>query len=207
MRISFALAALLGASLALFAQAVVVASAQAQDCRTDTPKDDIAAQEAQALYDCVSDSLYESYQGSGLPEAAAYRDWTSASTAPYQSATHGSRFVLNLVNDAGRDAYLDFLSEGLKMPVGTKTAKVSFTIDRSGAVKQGPLFVMEKVARGALPDTGDWRYTLVLPTGKVMGVTGTETGDKVKFCHDCHASTADTQDSLLYLPEEYRVAK
>ncbi len=207
MRFSLALAALLGAALALLAEAIAAPPVRAQDCATETPKDDIRGPEAQALYDCISDSLYKSFQGSGVKEAAEYRDWSYASTSPYLSATHGSRFVVNLINDIGKKAYLDFLDQGLKMPVGTIAAKESFTIDRTGKVKRGPLFFMEKAERGALPDTNDWKYTLILPNGKVMGVTGTETGVKVKFCHDCHAAVADTQDSMLYLPEEYRVQR
>ncbi len=201
----FVAAALLGAFLSVLA--VAAPPAFAQDCRTDTAKDDIEGPEAQALYNCIAGALYQGYQGSGIPAAAEYKDWTFASTAPYLSATHGNRFVNNLVNDAGRDAYLDFLEEGLRMPTGTIAAKESFTLDKAGTVKRGPLFFMEKVSRGALPDTADWKYTLVLPSGKVMGVTGTETGKKVKFCHDCHEAVVETQDAMFFLPEEYRVAQ
>lgn len=207
MNISFPLAAALGAAFALLIEAAAAAPAHAQDCATEIAKDDIEGPEAQRLYDCISDSLYESYQGSGLPEAAEYRQWNFASTAPYLSATHGNRFVNNLVNETGREAYLDFLDTGFKMPAGSMTAKESFTIDKAGKVKRGPLFFMEKVARGELPDTGDWKYTLILPNGKVMGVTGTETGKKVAFCHDCHEAVLESQDAMFYLPEEYRVSR
>ncbi len=207
MRFPAAIAALLGAALALMVEAAAATPAHAQACSTETAKDDIEGPEAQALYDCIADSLFEGYQASGLPEAEAYKQWSLASTAPYISATHGNRFVNNVINDVGKEAYLDFLEEGFKMPVGSIAAKESFTLNKKGEVKRGPLFFMEKVARGALPETADWKYTLILPNGKVMGVTGTETGGKVKFCHDCHEAVVETQDAMFYLPEEYRVTQ
>ena len=207
MRIPLSLAVLMSAALVFLLGAAAVGPAHAQDCATNIPKDDIDGPEAQRLYDCIADSLYEGYQGSGLPEAAAYKGWTHASTAPYLSATHGARFVNNLVNDTGRDAYLDYLDTGFKTPVGSIVAKESFTIDKAGNVKRGPLFFMEKVARGGLPETDDWKYALVLPNGKVMGVSGTETGPKVKFCHDCHESVLESQDAMFYPPREYRVSR
>jgi len=206
MKVTHAGAALLGVVLALLAAAATAPRAHAQECRANAARDAIEGPAAQELYDCIAATLYDSFQASGLKEAADYRSWTLASTAPYASKSHGGRFVLNFINDVGREAYLTFFEDGRRMPVGAIAAKESFTIDGAGEVKLGPLFFMEKVAPGALPETGDWKYTLVLPNGKVMGVSGTETGDKVKFCHDCHAETAATQDALLYMPKKYRVS-
>lgn len=208
MRLTPALAALIGAAFAFLAEALVApAGARSEECRAPEAKSDLSAAEAQALFDCVSGTLYSGYQASGLPEAAAYRDWALASTAPFVSATHGSRFVNHYINAVGEAAYLDYLDGGFRMPVGSIAAKESFNVDRTGAVKPGPLFFMEKLARGASPETADWKYTLILPNGKVLGVTGTETGDKVGFCHDCHEAVADTQDALFYPVEAYRVSR
>ena len=63
---------------------------------------------------------------------------------------------------------------------------------------------MEKMEAGFDPDTGDWRYTLIMPTGRVIGTTGGKGAAKVGFCADCHLGVED-QDSRFFLDEEYRV--
>ena len=49
----------------------------------------------------------------------------------------------------------------------------------------------------------DWRYTLILPNGKILGTTGGKNSAKVGFCIECHA-VAEEQDSRFFLDEDYR---
>ena len=91
------------------------------------------------------------------------------------------------------------------MPVDALLAKDSFSVTPKGRVGIGPLFLMEKMPAGFLKDAGDWKYTMIMPTGAVMGVTNGKNSTAMKFCYTCHISVAEEQDSLMFLPEEYRV--
>ena len=60
---------------------------------------------------------------------------------------------------------------------------------------------MEKVAADAAPD--GWVYTRLFPNGKYQRTNGPKSA-KMKFCHDCHASTIEEQDAAFFPPEERR---
>lgn len=143
---------------------------------------------------------------SGNEVAKTYRsDYTRFSTGPYESGTHGGRFVNNYANDVGAD-YGKFEDAGV-MPVGTRLAKDSFTVTPQGRVMAGPLFIMEKMPKGFREDSGDWRYTMVMPDGTVAGTTNGAGAQNVEFCIACHAAVGEDQDHLFFLPEEYRVQR
>ena len=90
------------------------------------------------------------------------------------------------------------------MPEGTVIAKDSFTVTDDGDVYPGPLFLMEKMAPGFSPQTGDWRYTMIMPDGSVFGVTGGQNATSVAFCANCHGIAGDSQDHLIFIPTPYR---
>lgn len=159
--------------------------------------------EAAAAYDCVIDQLRPAYAKSGDEVAARYRDWPRYSRVAYQSATHGGRYVQNYANDAAR-AYGAFENSG-PMPAGAIIAKDSFAVDGNGSVSSGPLFVMQKMPAGFNGDSRDWKYTMIMPDGTVFGVTNGKNAAGMQFCYECHNSVAEEQDSLMYLPDEYRV--
>ena len=129
---------------------------------------------------------------------------TRVSTAPYVSATHGNRYVNNYPGPEAADAYLQYEEVGT-MPTGGRIAKDSFTVAPDGRIAVGPLFVMEKMAEGFDDASGDWRYAMIMPDGSLFGVTGGQGGQNVQFCAECHALVADDQDSLFFLPEEFRL--
>ncbi|MEM7268380.1 MAG: cytochrome P460 family protein [Pseudomonadota bacterium] len=192
---------------AMLASAFTLAAGAAHAaCSTESAKADLTDEQAAELYACIEGELLTSYQKSGWDEANDFRNWFMPSTTPFISATHGKRFVNHYVNDIGKEAYLTYAEEDLIMPVGSITAKESYTVNKKGQVKKGPLFLMEKVAAGELPETGDWKYSVILPSGKVMGVTGGEKSKKVAFCHTCHEAVLDGQDGMFYPEEDYRVA-
>jgi hypothetical protein len=91
------------------------------------------------------------------------------------------------------------------MPVGAVLAKDSFAVKANGRVSAGPLFLMEKMNLGFNAGTGNWRYTMIMPNGSVFGTTGGAGGDKMQFCAECHLSVAPDVDSMMFLPEAYRV--
>ncbi len=120
----------------------------------------------------------------------------------YVSDTHGGRFADNYVNKIGAAEYAKYSDEA-KMPVGTTTAKPSFTVGKHGKVTLGPIFFMEKMTKGFDPSGGDWRYAMVMPGGSLFGLTGGKNSDGMKFCKECHAGAEDA-DFMMYLPEEAR---
>ena len=107
----------------------------------------------------------------------------------------------NYANAIARYNYVDY-EDGGAMPVGSVLAKDSFAL-RAGEVQAGPLFLMEKMPAGFNTESQNWRYTLIMPGGKVVGTTKGKGDKNVNFCIGCHVVT-DT-DSLYFLPEEYRL--
>ncbi len=151
--------------------------------------------------------MHAGYAKSGLMSntdldiAQDYSAWQIFNTVPYKSYTHGGRFVNNFANGFGADSYGEY-EDGGTMPVGSVLAKDSFAVSGKGTVVAGPLFVMEKMPSGFNAESEDWRYTLVMPNGNVVGTTNGEGSSNVAFCIDCHVYAE--RDSLLFIPEEFR---
>ncbi|MEQ9640948.1 MAG: hypothetical protein RIM84_13075 [Alphaproteobacteria bacterium] len=159
--------------------------------------------EARALYDCLRPEMQAGYRASEMEVAVAYTGWKSFNARPYPSATHGGRLVNNYTNGTGAAAYGKFEEVG-RVPIGSVMAKDSFVVHPDGKASVGPLFLMEKMPAGFREDSDDWKYTMVMPTGAVAGVTNGK-GDKVvEFCIGCHMSVSEDQDSLMLIPDEYR---
>ena len=110
------------------------------------------------------------FAGSTEAAGAAHLNWPHVSTGPYQSITHGGRYVSNTANDVAVVAYMKYEEIG-KAPVGSILAKNSFAILEDGKAAIGPLFTMTKMEEGWNPETGDWRYSMVMPGGSTVGVT------------------------------------
>ncbi len=163
---------------------------------------ELTSEEMQAAYDCVVEELKARYAKSDIAAAKTYASWPKFNKTPYQSGTHGGRYVNNFSNEAGKAGYATFEEVGA-MPVGSVLAKDSFAVGKDGKVGFGPLFLMTKKEAGFDPDNGDWEYAIILPNGKVMGITKGPGGDKIGFCAECHNGAAD-QDYLFFLPEELR---
>ena len=154
--------------------------------------------ESLSVYQSIADELSRGYAASKDKTAMTYRKWRLFNTAPYRSATHGNRFVNNYANEK------TYGKPGAVMPPGTVIAKDSFTVTSNSAIFGGALFIMEKLAPGTSPGTGDWRYAMIMPDGSFFGdSTGANPG-QVKFCYGCHKAKAG-DDYLYFLPEAYRV--
>lgn len=164
----------------------------------------LGKQGATEVYDALKDELAASYAKSGHPAAIAYPAWQRVNSAPYLSATHGNTYISNYVNETGA-AYASFEQAG-KLPVGTVIAKPSFVVTKSGAVRPGPLFLMEKMPAGFKYVTGDWRYSMIMADGTLFGETQGEDSERVEYCIGCHLAV-EHQDHLFFVPRDYRVAK
>ena len=159
--------------------------------------------EAAAAYDCLLDEMRAAYAKSDNAIAAIYAGWKNYSSQAYVSGTHGGRYVMNYADERAK-SYATYETGGA-MPVGAQLAKDSFSVKGNGQVAVGPLFIMEKMQAGFNAESDDWRYTMVMPNGSVFGTTNGAGSDKVAFCIGCHQAGAE-RDSMLFLPEEYRVS-
>ena len=140
----------------------------------------MTADEARDAYACISATMAEGYAKSGNQWAASYLNWRNVAAQPYVSDTHGARYVNNYAKDIGADNYSMF-EEAAPAPAGTVLAKDSFVVKPNGNVSAGPLFLMEKMEAGFDADTGDWRYTLIMPNGKTIGTTGGKGAKNVRL--------------------------
>ena len=170
-------------------------------CAAGDDEIELSAAQANAAYACIKGSLKAGYAKSGNEWVQAYQSWTNYAAQPYVSGTHGGRFVNNYANARGSNYGL-FENAG-PAPEGTVLAKDSFKVKPNGKVSAGPLFLMEKMAAGFNAESMDWRYTLILPNGRILGTTGGKDSAKMGFCAECHAVMED-QDSRFYLDEDYR---
>ena len=164
---------------------------------------ELTTAEARSAYECLVKEMAAGYAKSGLNQASHYKDWNSYNNQPYVSDTHGGRYVNNYANAQGQ-AYGKFEEAG-QMPVGAMLGKDSFVAHGNGKLGAGPLFLMEKMPAGFNKASGNWRYTMVMPDGAVFGTTSGKGSAKVQFCIECHASVAEDQDSMMLLPDEFRV--
>lgn len=184
---------------------VLTAGAASAECRAPAAADDLTAAQAMAIYDCLKADMQAGYAKGPkrwVPagHVADFRGWTAASTAPAAPGPHGERFLMTWVNAAGADAYLDFAEENVVIPAGTVIAKESFDVKADGSATAGPLFLMEKVAAGRSPETNDWFYMMVSPSGAPQAIP------VVQACHACHENYAD-QGNLGYPDEDVRATR
>ena len=202
-------AVLIAAVAGIVASTTVRDPAQAQVKRDElTPKRhfkierpaNLSAAEALAIYDNIADAMAQGYALSGEPAARQYLKWRRYNSAPYRSATHGNRYANNYAN-AKTKGY-GTLKSGERMAPGAVIAKDTFTVPANGDVYGGPLFIMEKLGQGLSPETGGWRYVMIMPDGSYFGDSAGDDAQRVGFCDGCHRTAG--ADRLFFIPENYR---
>ena len=159
----------------------------------------LAPEEAEKIYDALLDRMVAGYAKSGL-DNMDYRAWPRFNSSPYISDQHGARFV-NVYINRNEDQFFTATDQN-PMPIGTIVIKDSISAVESGGISRGPLFVMEKMPPGFAPDFGDWRYAMIMPNGKLFGITGGQGNRAVEFCGECHLQVSE-RDHLFELPAEY----
>lgn len=162
----------------------------------------VSADEAESIYRTLSREMGERYALSGIAAAQQYLGWTRYSTAPYRSVTHGRSYLNNYANGVAR-AYGRYEKAGT-FPVGSVLAKDSFSISKSGETLPGPLFLMEKMEAGFNPESGDWRYSEILPDGSVLGATKGDNAGNVNYCAPCHAGAGKGRDHVFFPRKAFR---
>jgi hypothetical protein len=138
-----------------------------------------------------------------MRQVKGYSGWLKVNKVAYSSATHGGRLVNNYANKTADHHYNKFEKAGI-LPKGSVLAKDSFVTHPDGKIGLGPLFIMEKMGKGFNKGSGDWRYSMIMPNGKVAGMTKGK-GMNMTFCAECHAGVAPDQDHVLLVPDEFRV--
>ncbi len=156
--------------------------------------------EALAIYGNIADDLARGYAASRDVTAENFRKWRQYNSAPYRSATHGNRYINNYAN--AKASRYGTLKPGEQMPPGALLAKDSFTVSANGDVYGGPLFIMEKLGKGVSPETGDWRYVMIMPDGSYFGDSTGDGAERVTFCNGCHRAAAS--DYMFLIPAKYR---
>jgi hypothetical protein len=172
-------------------------TAYAADCATDKKISDLTQEETNTLYECFRAKLVADYQSGDNEYAKEYTSWKAVSSGPAKPGVHSNRYLMTFVNSVGVDAYTEFKTSGVNLPIGTVIAKESFKIKKKGKVKAGPLFFMEKVGVDKAPKTGGWLYSGVKGNGKKFSVSQ-------KFCDSCHKNYKE-QDYVGYPVESVRV--
>ena len=158
-------------------------------------------QRAAEIYSIALPSMARGYAASKHPVAASYAAWSRVNRAPYVSATHGDHYINHYINDKAT-AYRRFEQAG-KLPRGAVIAKDSFAVTGSGGILLGPLFVMEKMAPGFNPVSGDWRYSLITADGRLAGETHGVGSERVHYCIGCHLAR-EQHDHLYFVPSTWR---
>ncbi len=198
----------------LLADAAPNPCAAANPCSPDSPCNpcnpcaagiapDLTTEQKVTLYNCLLPQMARAYGKSDNEIAVNFTSYRLYSNQPYISANHAERYVQNYANDTAR-AYGAYEKAG-RFPAGTKLAKPSFTVSGLGRAAIGPLFLMEKMEAGFSKESHDWRYTMIMPDGTVFGTTNGAGAANVEFCIGCHLAVSPDQDSVMLLPEEYRV--
>lgn len=157
--------------------------------------------DAESIYRRILDRMIAEYQLSDNPSVRRYRTWRRYNSAPYLSAPHGNRYLNNYANTRARP-YGQF-ERGGPLPPGAVIVKDSFTVTEKGDVYTGALSIMEKMQPGFNLDSGDWRFTMIMPDGSVLGTTSGDDSERVEFCASCHRKAH--RDYLLFMPPQYRV--
>ncbi|HEY5700530.1 MAG TPA: cytochrome P460 family protein [Gammaproteobacteria bacterium] len=163
----------------------------------------ISAEKAESIYQIAVRALEAGYARANKSAVRSYLRWRRYNRAPYLSSTHGNHYINNYANETAADYGL-FEKAG-RLPVGSVIAKDSFSVTETGGVLLGSLFVMEKMPRGFNYVSGDWKYTLIQPDGRILGETNGPGSERVEYCIACHLA-AEPQDHLFFMPPAYRNA-
>jgi hypothetical protein len=88
---------------------------------------------------------------------------------------------------------------------GALLAKDNLTIAGNGKMAAEPLFLMQKMSGEINKTSLDWKYSMIMPNGKVFGAPGGRTSAAMNYCYECHNGVAPDQDAVMLLPEKFRV--
>lgn len=130
-----------------------------------------------------------------VAEAAVreYKGWKQVNAVPVLSEAHNDTWVVTYVNSKAEPGAV---AGRFPLPEGAILVKESFVDANQKPGARGPVYVMEKRARGYDPANADWHWAVVEADGRVS-MTGTGRREHETFlCADCHAK-AKVNDYLF----------
>ena len=133
------------------------------------------------------------------PSAKNYTGFRLLSKVAYQSATHGNRFVQTYGNHYAKN-YSAYEKAGT-FKLGALLAKDSFTGTGDGKTAVGPMFLMKKMPAGFNKASRDWKYTMIMPDGRVFGATGGKNAAAMNVLLRMPQRCRARQDAVMLLPE------
>ncbi len=163
------------------------------------PTPELTDPEMAAIGDCMRSRLVALANASDDPRLRGSGEWRRFSSQFY-SSEHGR--YLEVAGNAAANGFLKF-EDGPPLPVGAIVTKRSYRMLQSGTAIIDPQFVIERMPKGYDERVGDWKFTLIAPSGAIVGESRGRDGDKVEFCVECHKS-AWRQDFLFFVPPPYR---
>ncbi|HWO26760.1 MAG TPA: cytochrome P460 family protein [Kofleriaceae bacterium] len=136
-----------------------------------------------------------------LEVGADYASYRRVTDEMFRSLVHGNRWVHVYVNEIGADAYLD----SADIPIGTIVVKTSVqNVDGRPSDIEGPIFVMEKRAKGYAPEHGDWWYAIhwanppAAEAAKFGGpIYWRGRSQRAAYCWKCHDDYANSLGGLV----------
>ena len=136
-----------------------------------------------------------------LEVGADYATYKKLTDKPFKSLDHGNRWVDVYVNAVGLDAYL----AGSDIPVGAIVVKTSVqAVDGKPSDIEGPIFVMQKRAKGYAPEHDDWWYAIhwanpPAAEAKKFGgpVYWRGRSPRANYCWKCHDDYANSLGGLV----------
>lgn len=136
-----------------------------------------------------------------LEVGADYASYRRVTDEMFRSLDHGNRWVHVYVNEVGVQPYLD----SGEIPVGTIIVKTSVqNVDGRPSDIEGPIFVMEKRAKGYAPEQGDWWYAIHWaspPPEEVTRFGGPVywrgRSKRVEYCWQCHDDYVNSLGGLI----------
>ena len=173
----------------------------ANPCAAAQPAE-LSDEQATREWDRLLPAMQTTYAKSGVPASTQFFNWINVTKSPYQSSTHGDRYLVNIVNEKAKD-YQKWEEAGI-LPAGAIIAKPTIVGKAGGKADIGPLFLMEKMSSGWNPQSLDWKYSMIMADGSLWGETKGRNSAGMTFCFECHNAMGAETDGLLFLPEEYR---
>ncbi|NQV99615.1 MAG: hypothetical protein HQ483_07945 [Rhodospirillales bacterium] len=175
---------------------------------------EIGMKDSTRVWNCLTQDLMQAAFTNGGPlVSTAFKEWKNYSSAPFRSA-HVNRFiedlsaksiyVMNFANEKAQ-SYQKYEEAGV-MPEGAILIKYSLVVNGDGGrVDIAPAFVMEKLKHGSRKETGDWRYTMVHPNRKFTKAGFSDAKFSEQLCMECHREYGEKTDSVMFLPDDYRM--
>jgi hypothetical protein len=148
-----------------------------------------------AAYDCISETMLETYQRSKLDVPNIYRKWLRANEVSFYAPANDFGWANVFLNKKSEKYKINKYTSNF-LP-GSTIVKESFVFDISGNISVGPLFYMIKMEKGFNDSSNDWKFVEVNLDGTYAETLGINS-DVTRRCIRCHGKRRET-DFLFFI--------